>query len=109
MGSKPSAATREFKTLAAAKFKAVKIDLNSFGPQWDQNRGISARMCATVMSKSKSQLEKSFGSDDEGAEAALAIVQVLTEELNYLKIHCEALNTAIARLAVILAKFEPPN
>ena len=95
---------------AAMTFAAVPIDADRFGSEWEQTRGAIARTAIAVLRFDDQALTRHFMEQPEPLRQAMQAHAGLQRELDYLKTHVEALETAATRLLCVASRCaqQPP-
>lgn len=83
---------------ASMTFGPIVIDENKFGPGWDQTRGAIARAAIALLRFDDQALTRHFQSEPDPLRRALEVHAGLQQEIEYLKTHLEALETAATRV-----------
>lgn len=83
---------------AAMSFAPVLLDVSKFGPGWDQARGAIARTAIALLRFDDQALTRHFLAEPEPLRRALQLHAGLTQEIDYLKTHIEALEMATNRV-----------
>jgi hypothetical protein len=89
---------------AAMTFDPVPIDPNKFGPAWEQARGSMARTAISLLRLDDRDLTRHFSAEAEPLLEAMEVHTGLQEELDYLKIHIEALEMAATRMLCVASR-----
>jgi hypothetical protein len=89
---------------AAMTFEPVPIDIARFGTEWEQARGAIARTTIGLLSFNDRDLTRHFMSQPEPLRRAMQVHAGLQEEIEYLKIHMEALEMASTRLLCVASR-----
>lgn len=90
---------------AAMTFAPMVIDEKKFGPGWDQTRGAIARTAIALLRFDDEALTRHFQSDAEPLRRALDVHAGLQQEIEYLKTHIEALETAATRVLCAASRY----
>lgn len=83
---------------ASMTFASILIDENKFGPGWDLARGAIARTVIALLRFDDQALTRHFQAEPEPLRRALEVHAGLQREIEYLKTHIEALETAASRV-----------
>lgn len=89
---------------AAMTFAPVLIDLNKFGAAWEQARGAVARAAVELLRLDDQALTSHFLAQEVPLMEAMETYRELQEELEYLKTHMEALETASTRMLCVASR-----
>ena len=89
---------------AAMTFAPVLIDLNKFGAAWEQARGAMARTAVELLRLDDQALTSHFMAQEMPLMEAMETYRELQEELDYLKTHMEALETASTRMLCVASR-----
>lgn len=89
---------------AAMTFAAVPIDPDKFGPEWEQARGVVARAAIALLRFDDQALTRHFLDQPEALLQAVDAHAGLQRELEYLKTHIEALETAATRMLCVASR-----
>jgi len=89
---------------AAMSFAPMTIDPKKFGPGWDQTRGAIARTAIALLRFDDQALTRHFQSEPEPLRRALDVYQGLQQEIEYLKTHIAALETASTRVLCVASR-----
>lgn len=95
-GATDSLATPE--QWASMTFAPIVIDPQKFGPAWDRTRGAIARAAIDLLALDDQALTQHFLAQAEPLRRALDVHAGLQREIEYLKTHIEALETAATRV-----------
>lgn len=96
---------------AAMTFAPVLIDLNKFGTAWEQARGAVARTAVELLRLDDQALTSHFMAQEMPLLEAMETYTELQNELDYLKTHMEALETASTRMLCVASRCveRPPS
>lgn len=83
---------------ASMTFEPIVIDDKKFGPGWERTRGAVARTAIALLRFDDRALTRHFQSEAEPLRRVLDVHAGLQQEIEYLKTHIEALETAATRL-----------
>ncbi|WP_129641981.1 hypothetical protein [Peristeroidobacter agariperforans] len=89
---------------AAMTFAPVLIDANKFGAAWEQARGAMARTAIELLRLDDQALTSQFMAEEVPLMEAMETYRELQEELEYLKTHIEALETASTRMLCVASR-----
>jgi hypothetical protein len=89
---------------AAMTFTPMIIDASKFGPGWDQTRGAIARTAIALLRFDDQALTRHFQSEPEPLRRAMDVYSGLQQEIEYLKTHVEALETASTRVLCVASR-----
>ncbi|GFE89055.1 hypothetical protein [Steroidobacter agaridevorans] len=89
---------------AAMTFAPVLIDLNKFGAAWEQARGVVARTAIELLRLDDRALTSHFMAQDAPLMEAMETYRALQDEVEYLKTHMEALETASTRMLCVASR-----
>ena len=107
-----SLAEREFKREAISpapapvvrNFRALKLSLAKFDPNWDRKRGSAARMMALLLREGDDQLTVRVCESESSAKTYGGAADWLTSEARYLRKLAGMMDTASGRLAAVLQR-----
>jgi hypothetical protein len=89
---------------AAMTFAPVLIDLDKFGAAWEQARGAMARTAIELLRMDDQALTACFLAQEAPLMEAMETYRELQSELDYLKTHMEALETASTRMLCVASR-----
>lgn len=89
---------------AAMKFEPLLIDPDKFGSAWEQTRGAVARAAIELLRLDDEALTRHFMEQAEPLIEAMETYAELQSELEYLKTHMEALETASTRMLCVASR-----
>jgi len=89
---------------AAMKFQPVLIDPSKFGSAWEQARGSVARTAIELLRLDDEALTSHFMALLDPLMEAMEAYGELQNELDYLKTHVEALETAATRMLCVASR-----
>lgn len=89
---------------AAMTFEPMNIDPQKFSDGWDRTRGAIARTAIALLRFDDRALTRHFQSEPEPLRRALDVYSGLQQEIEYLKTHIEALETASTRLLCVASR-----
>lgn len=89
---------------AAMTFGPVLIDPNKFGVAWEQARGAMARTAIDLLRMDDEALTSHFMAQEAPLVEAMETYRELQGELDYLKTHMEALETASTRMLCVASR-----
>ncbi|WP_116810240.1 hypothetical protein [Steroidobacter cummioxidans] len=89
---------------AAMTFQPVLIDPTRFGPEWEQARGSVARAAIALLRMDDQALTRHFMAQPEPLLEAMDVHTALQDELDYLKTHLEAIETAATRMLCVASR-----
>lgn len=90
---------------ASMTFAPIELDEQKFGPAWDQTRGAIARTAIALLRFDDQALTRHFLSEPEPLRRALDVHAGLQQEIEYLKTHIEALETAATRVLCAASRY----
>ena len=94
---------------ASMTFAPIFIDEKKFGPGWDQTRGAIARTAIGLLRFDDQALTEHFLAEPEPLRRALEVHAGLQREIEYLKTHIEALETAATRVLCAASRCAQPS
>lgn len=89
---------------ASMTFAPMIIDEQKFGPGWEQTRGAIARATIALLRFDDQALTRHFLAEPEPLRRALDMHAGLQQEIDYLKTHIEALQTAATRVLCVASR-----
>ncbi|MET0536079.1 MAG: hypothetical protein ABW171_17820 [Steroidobacter sp.] len=89
---------------ASMTFDPILIDDRKFGPGWDQTRGAIARTAVALLRFDDQALTRHFLAEAEPLRRALDVHAGLQQEIEYLRTHLEALETAATRVLCVASR-----
>jgi len=89
---------------AAMTFAPVLIDPNKFGTEWEQARGSLARAAIGILRLDDAALTRRFMAQPEPLLEAMDMHTALQDELDYLKTHLAAIETAATRMLCVASR-----
>ena len=89
---------------ASITFAPIVLDEDKFGPAWDQTRGAIARAAVSLLRFDDRALTRHFMSEPEPLRRALDLHAGLQREIEYLKTHIDALETAATRVLCVASR-----
>lgn len=89
---------------AAMTFAPVSIDPDKFGAAWEQARGAMARTAIELLRMDDQALTAHFMAEEAPLMEAMETYRELQSELDYLKTHMEALETASIRMLCVASR-----
>lgn len=89
---------------APTSFKGLRLNISKYDSSWDRKRGAAARLMGVLLREDDQELAERVCESAESARTYSGAADWLAQEARYLRKLAALLDTAAARLAVVLQR-----